>query len=305
MKKVHPHLLHLTTSAGPAALRDMIVLWLAKHLGVSRVIHYRMGRLPTVFARGGMESNLVRRTMRLADAVIILDDSSEKCLKDALPEVNVIRLPNMVEIDDMDRIGHAASPSKSASGAHPRIVFVGHVIPSKGLRELVLACVKLSACPIVLDIIGPVSDEFKQELLALASVTRQGNWITFLGQRDHDETVEHIARADIFVLPSYTEGMPNVVLEAMALGKPILATGVGAIPEMLDIGGEEECGVIVPPREVEPLAAGLERLMADPSLRLELGKKARQRVERLYSVPVACCQLNDAWESLLQSNKSE
>ena len=57
--------------------------------------------------------------------------------------------------------------------------------------------------------------------------------------------IRHIAKADLLVLPSYTEGAPMVVLEAMACGRAILATSVGAVPEMFDIGGPEECGVCI------------------------------------------------------------
>ena len=131
------------------------------------------------------------------------------------------------------------------------------------------------------------------------------DWFHYHGPKPHDDAVRMMAAADLFTLPSYSEGFPNVVAEAMALGKPILATTVGAIPEMLDIGGPEECGVVVPPREVEPLAAALERLLAtEPSYRLEIGKRARQRAERLYAAPVASRQLTDLWESVLLPEKS-
>ena len=65
-----------------------------------------------------------------------------------------------------------------------------------------------------------------------------------------------LSASDVFVLPSYTEGFPNVIIEAMAMGKPIIATSVGAIPEMLDEG----CGVVVPPKDADSLQKALQKV---------------------------------------------
>jgi glycosyltransferase involved in cell wall biosynthesis len=115
---------------------------------------------------------------------------------------------------------------------------------------------------------------------------------------ERGEAIRHIAHADIFVLPSYTEGMPNVVLEAMACERAILSTTVGAMPEMLDIGGPGECGVCVPPRNADALADAIRNLLQNPQLRDQLGRKARQRVVQVYSVPIACGLLVDLWRSV-------
>jgi glycosyltransferase involved in cell wall biosynthesis len=299
-RRVHddrPDLLHVCTSGGPAVLKDYLLMRMARRHGVAGVMHYRMGRLPAIAARNGIEWRWTRRTMALAGAVVCLDEASDACVRSALPDRRVVRLPNMVETDVLDGIVQEADPPIRPSECF-NVVFAGHVVPAKGVRELVAACLSLPGLPVTLHVVGPVERSFRAELERLAGGRSEGKWLHFLGPASHAETIRFIAAADLFVLPSHTEGMPNVVLEAMACRRPILATTVGAVPELLGMGTPDECGVCVPPREVEPLAAAIARLLKSADQRRALGVKARQRVEKYYAVPVACQQLLDFWRSV-------
>ena len=103
--------------------------------------------------------------------------------------------------------------------------------------------------------------------------------------------MERMAACDLLVLPSYTEGFPNVVLEAMALGKAIVATDVGAIPEML----EAKCGLLVKPKDVQGLTTVLRSLLNDGNLRTELGNRARERALANYSIDVVFPRYMSLW----------
>src|SRR5687768_4892209 len=89
-----------------------------------------------------------------------------------------------------------------------------------------------------------------------------------------------VAAADVFALPSWTEGFPLVVLEAMALGRPVVATAVGGTPELVADG---ETGLLVPPRDVAALTASLKRVLDDEGLRRRLGEAGRRRVAERFS----------------------
>ena len=84
---------------------------------------------------------------------------------------------------------------------------------------------------------------------------------------------------DVFVLPSFAEGTPNSIIEAMAHGKPVIASAVGGIPDMIDA----ESGILVPPGDSAALADAILRLADDPELRKRMGKSARHRYEQLFS----------------------
>lgn len=212
-----------------------------------------------------------------------------------MPQTHVVRLPNLVEVDAIDKVCGQLEPPRARERA-ARIVYLGQLLPAKGLRELVTACARLAAGGLRLDLVGPVESRFRQELSRLAGPG--AGWLQFHGPVAHDRSLAHLAAADVFVLPSYSEGFPNAVLEAMVCQRPILATSVGAIPEMLDCGGREECGVCVPPRDVAALTRELQRLLADEAARRQLGMRARRRAERLYAAPVVSGDLLRLWQQV-------
>jgi glycosyltransferase involved in cell wall biosynthesis len=82
----------------------------------------------------------------------------------------------------------------------------------------------------------------------------------------------------------------------MGCSKPAVSTFTGAIPEMLDIGGPEECGLCVQPKNTEQLVEALRRMIADAQQRRKWGVVARQRAEKYYALPVGCAQLLDVWQ---------
>jgi glycosyltransferase involved in cell wall biosynthesis len=104
--------------------------------------------------------------------------------------------------------------------------------------------------------------------------------------------------SDLFVLPSYTEGFPNVILEAMALGKPILATRIGAIPEMLGENTDEPCGLLVSPQSINELRDAILYLFKHPEIARTYGDRARKKVMGVYSMERVIEQYVSLWHSL-------
>jgi glycosyltransferase involved in cell wall biosynthesis len=101
-----------------------------------------------------------------------------------------------------------------------------------------------------------------------------------------------LSTASIFVLPSYYEGLPMSVLEAMAWGVPVITTPVGGIPEVVRHGEE---GVIVQPGDIVGLTAALRQLLDDESLRQRLGANGRKRIQHIFSDEVVFPQLEAIW----------
>jgi glycosyltransferase involved in cell wall biosynthesis len=116
-------------------------------------------------------------------------------------------------------------------------------------------------------------------LRAVAAELNLGNGVTFLGETRDVPAV--LARAQLFVLSSVSEGMSLTLLEAMATGLAVVATNVGGNPEVVVDG---ETGLLVPPRDPAALAAALLRLRREPGERARLGRAGRERVERHFDV---------------------
>ena len=298
LKADPPDVFHLNTSAGPATLKDILMLRIARRYRVPGVIHYQMGKALYTVPGSKLEWKLMRCAMASAHAVATGDKRGEACVKAALPNQLVVTLPNMVEIDVIDKIRGEEDSRPSARENRLRIVFVGFVVPRKGVRELVKACARLPHDAFVLDLVGPVARAMRRELESIASDSGNTDWLCFHGGVDHDQALRHILAADVFTLPSHGETAPNAVLEAMGCGRAIVCSTIAAMPEMLDFGGPQECGVCVEPGDVDALSSALNELLRDEAKRRELGRKARARAERLYAAPVACGRLLDLWKSV-------
>lgn len=109
------------------------------------------------------------------------------------------------------------------------------------------------------------------------------------------ERSEFMAGCDVFVLPSLTEGTPNVIIEAMAHGKPIVATAVGGVPDLVT----EDVGILAPSDDIEALAAAMLRLARDTALRQRMGIAARRKYEQLFTPEVVLPVLLDCYERVI------
>jgi teichuronic acid biosynthesis glycosyltransferase TuaC len=135
------------------------------------------------------------------------------------------------------------------------VVFVGWLAPTKGLRELIDATIRLVPSRPRLQLVCIGEGALRAELEA--QVTRAGiaGHVRFLGHRAPSEISRWLAAANLFCLASYAEGCPNAVIEALACGRPVIATQVGGIPELVD----DACGILVPPGDGAALAKALDQ----------------------------------------------
>jgi glycosyltransferase involved in cell wall biosynthesis len=112
------------------------------------------------------------------------------------------------------------------------------------------------------------------------------------------ERSEFMNNIDVFVLPSLTEGTPNVIIEAMAHGRPIIANGVGGVPDLVT----EEIGIVVPPNDANALAAAIVRLAGDVDLQRRMGVAARRKYEQLFTPQAVLPLLFDFYERVMEQN---
>ncbi len=157
---------------------------------------------------------------------------------------------------------------------------VGRLMVEKGVRELLDAMesivTKEPAVWLAFVGGGPLAEELRTRIASGILKDR----VFLAGPRPHDEVPRWINASDIFVLPSYREGLPNVVREAMACGVPVVSTRVGGIAEAVDDG---ETGLLVPAKEVVPLQVALETLIGDRELRERMGSAGRDAVRSRFS----------------------
>ena len=178
---------------------------------------------------------------------------------------------------------------------------MGHLAPLKGFEELIQALAEVikggldAKLAIVGDTIYSSSDGYKQKLLSMVCSLGLKDKVVFTGFREN--IPEFLASFDIFVLPSRSEGFGRSNLEAMAMGKPVVSTNVGGIPEVVVDG---ITGILVPPRNSLELARGIMRLLHDRTLRRSLGKEGRRRVEEQFTLRFHVKKIEGIYEEILQ-----
>ncbi|MCX7765547.1 MAG: glycosyltransferase family 4 protein [Candidatus Sumerlaeia bacterium] len=211
---------------------------------------------------------LIKSIWRKAKYVV----ANSKGLRDlaalTLNEREILSIPNGVDLG-IYQPGGEKSPAESV-----RLLYVGRVSMEKRLDLLIEALAELKHLNWKLQIVGegPVLKELKQQVIRTNLTAR----IEFTGWKSREELVKFYQQADVFVFPSTSEGMPNVVLEAMACGLPVITSKIPGCEELVEEGVN---GFLIEPRNKAHLIAGLIKLITSPEQRRQLGEQSRKKVK--------------------------
>ena len=174
------------------------------------------------------------------------------------------------------------------------IISVASLKPLKRIDALLGAAARLAKTGIALRVIIAGDGSERAALEKLAAELGIAARVSFLGNRDD---VERLLKAsDIFVLASRTEAFPNVVLEAMATGLPVLTTDVGSVREMVET---DASALLVKPGDDNALEAALQRLAGDPGLRQKLGRRGRDIVNERFRFDIMCAKREEMFEDVI------
>jgi glycosyltransferase involved in cell wall biosynthesis len=254
----------------------------AGRLAGARVIAHM--HIENVFRRGGLSRRLQiafdNTTARLCSAVVAVSESTGAALaRQGYPRGRLVVVPNGV-----DPPTASAQRPEGVPEHAPLLIEVARLAPVKGQRELIEALARLQRSDAVAMLVGQdfeAGGAYRRELESRAAALGVAERVVFAGYRDDVPAL--LAASDVFVLPSRIEGLPLTVLEAMAAGKPVVATRVGGTPEAVVDG---ETGLLVPPGDIDALAHALDALLGDPVGARVLGEAGRRRAERTFSAAV-------------------
>jgi glycosyltransferase involved in cell wall biosynthesis len=221
---------------------------------------------------------LAAKLAHAAFAVAISDFGRSQLMRltadERWPHIHVVRCGV-----DLERF--VAPAERSGSSQQAEILFVGRLLHGKGLPLLFEAIARLRRRGLDVRVTIAGDGPARDECATAARRVGLDAAVRFLGAVGQDEIRELYERADVFCLPSLAEGIPVVVMEAMALELPVVTTRIMGIPELVEDGEE---GLLVPPGRADPLAEALERLVRSPAERRRLGAAARRKIESDYSV---------------------
>ena len=190
---------------------------------------------------------------------------------------------------DLERFAPRPEPENPV----PEVLCVGRLTPAKGQHILLAACqeLRLRGTPFHLTLVGDGPD--RASLEGLAQELGIEGTVTFTGAVGQGDIHAYYDRADLFVLPSFAEGLPVVLMEAMAKQIPCISTRITGIPELIEDG---QNGALVAASDSVELADRMETLLAGPDLRLRLGERARETVESTYDINRNCERMAQLFE---------
>jgi glycosyltransferase involved in cell wall biosynthesis len=213
---------------------------------------------------------------RMDHIVAVSEDIAQKLLAGGIPGGKIHVIANGVHGRFCPADKATMRRNLDLPPEHFIVLFVGLMVPVKGLEILVEALSAWAAekanwtCVLVGD--GPLSEMLQQQAID-AEIDEH---MHFVGRRSSQEIPQWMQAADVLVLPSYSEGRPNVVLEAQACGTPVVATRVGGTAELVVEG---ETALLVESGDAAQLRAALEMLRDDASRCEDMGRRARAHVE--------------------------
>jgi len=299
----------------PGIVRDLYRLMKQKNIHIVRTHRYRAnlyGRLAALLS--GVPVKIIslhdnyRKDLRLerrivnkillkaTDKIVAVSESIRKDIikYDGIDSSKILVIPNGIDTERFNPEGNFADIRKGFSIKESDIVlgFVGRVVPAKGLEYLIdaLPFLKKEFKNIKLLITGEGST--MERLKKKAKENNVHDSIIFTGKRR--DIPDILSCTDIFVMPSVAEGLPNALLEAMAMGKPIVATEVGGIPEVIK---NRHSGFLVPPRNPEALATAIKDLISNEQLAAKMGQAARHIVLDNFSI----WSIAQKWQTLYLS----
>lgn len=242
-------------------LRDYLCAIIVNQKKVKFIVHYRCD--VTYMLKGWIQRLLFKKLCKRSDKILVLNKVSKDYVLSKVKKESII-IPNFVE-----ELSIEETISFNVNEELKNILFVGHIIRTKGCYEILKVAEHFTEKNFIL--VGHITEEFRNICIPKN--------VRFVGEVGKEEVKQFMLRSDIFLFPTYTEGFPNVVTEAMALGLPIIASAVGAIPDMI----EDKGGILVEVGNLNQLVDAI-NILEHKEIREKISKWNIDKVKQTYTI---------------------
>lgn len=277
VKRIRPELVYVTPNAkGGAFYKDFIVIQMLKSMGCKVVVHYHNKGVS--LRQDKLIDNLLYRTFFKKLKVILLAEALYADVKKYVLRKDVFICPNGIPES------LTAEISAVRHNATPKLLYLSNLLINKGVFTLLDTCkiLKDKGYKFTCDFVGGETAEINAERFNQEVAIRGLNTcVCYKGRKYGIEKEEILKNSDLFILPTYNECFPLVLLEAMQHGLPCISTNEGGISDIII---PNETGYIVPKKSAHELANKIEILLKDTSLRLEMGNKGLERYKQLFTL---------------------
>jgi glycosyltransferase involved in cell wall biosynthesis len=293
-------LVHFHGAGVPLIICIPLLILLRKKI-VAKVLASRLGNeAGALRGRYFLMGNIMAYIVTKVDSFIAISQEIADGLKnDGVHTEKIVNIPNFIDTEKFYPVSsqkrHIFKDVLSLN-KEKIINFTGRIVERKGVEILVRAFAKnrglLISSNLIIVGIGPEESKIRNLLVELDIADN----VRFIGQVANVEELYQLS--DIFVLPSYAEGMPNALLEAMACGLPVIASRIGGV---VDVVEEGKTGILFEPGNVAELSSALKRLLEDGALRRKLGAEARKTIIEKFSIDKVAYEYIGLYKKLLST----
>jgi glycosyltransferase involved in cell wall biosynthesis len=279
---------HLNLAERGSVYRKATLLFAAKLVGARVLLHLHAAQLVAEHkVMPGPWRFMVRSMFRSADRVVVLGELWRRWVTETVGVAprSVTVLRNGVPATTVSRVARR-------DGEPFRLLFLGNLLQRKGIVDLLHALAAVQGTPVALTVAGggPV-DTYRRMAVGLGIGAR----VRFTGWVGQAEARDLLAASDALVLPAYDEGLPLVILEAMATGVPVICTPVGAIPEVFE---DRRTALFVPPGDRVALSSAIAMLRDDPALQASLSAEGLALYGREFTMEVFAARISALYAAL-------
>ena len=279
-------LVHANMASDSSYLRKSVFIKKAFKKGKKIVIHQHGGEWIEYYkSLSEKKKQRVKDIFNMADRVLVLSPFHEDLFKNRIGiDAPITLFPNRISIpDEITPIEHDGI----------RLLFLGRICRDKGIDELLegVAEARKTYPDIHLCLGGIIEEAVYKE-----KIEKSDSFVSCLGWIGGKQKAEELRKCDIFIMPSYFEGQNVSVMEAMAFGRPVIATDVGGTPMMIK---DHETGILIEHQSAKAVSDAICELLSDDSLRANLGMKAREKAESDYNINRVVSDLRTVYEEIL------
>ena len=282
-----PDAVLLFSSSGASLFEKGAGAWAARLLGIPALIFPRAGVIIDQYRQSSRKRRVIRLAFAGAARILCQGQRWQDFAVDELgfERAHAPIIPNWSATPELLTIGAKRRPTEGSAPC--RLIYVGWLEERKGVLDLIRASAPLLAGgKATLDLVG--DGHARPSAEALVAELNIADRVTFHGWKTGAALHELLAAVDVFALPSWAEGLPNAMIEAMAAGLPVVVSDVGNISDHI-VDGEN--GLLVQPKDIAGLQLVLERVVTDRQLRLNLGAAAYATASTRFAVDRAIDQI--------------
>ena len=265
-------LVHVHSASYGSFYRKSIIIRLCKLLNIKVILHTHGAGFKDFYGSlSGPKKKYVQKTLKMPYKIIVLSNSWKEFYGTLTNKNKIDIVYNSVEVPEYVQRNN----NTNVTG-----LFLGRIGKRKGIYDLIESIKKLKQQELNFKILVAGDGEI-EEAKKVVEQEKLNNYIEILGWIDKEQATNYLKECDFYILPSYNEGLPMSVLEAMSYSLPVITTNVGGIPEVVL---NNENGILIEPGNIEQLANAINSIVKNAELRNKLGEQAHKTIEENFNI---------------------